>query len=77
MKKIYIAVTVQENMRFYSYVITATQSDNIAEKLKIKGLISANVFPTKRHASEVAALWNAQYKANGTYLFNGGDCPCF
>lgn len=77
MKKNYIAVTIQENARFYSYIITATQSDNIAEKLKIKGLISANIFPTKRHASEVVTLWNAQYKENGAYLFDGGDCPCF
>lgn len=47
-------------------------NDNLLPKLdRIGGLIHANICPTKKRAEEVAEFWNASYKANGTYFFDG------
>jgi hypothetical protein len=70
MKYFYIAVTVEEETKdnkkgYYSYIIKVTESDNIKSKLeKIKGLIHANIFETKKKAAEVVSGWNNSYKIN-------------
>lgn len=38
----------------------------------IGGLVSANIFPTKKRAREVADYWNRRFMENGTYFFDGG-----
>ena len=74
MKYFYIAVTIEENGKYYAYIVKISPSDNVLSKLKIKGVIYANICPTKKQAIETVELWNACYKANGTYLF---DNPSF
>lgn len=74
MRYLYIAVTIEENARYYSYIVKCSESDNLIHKLKIKGIIQANAYPTKKKAAEVVERWNAVYKTNGTYLF---DTPSF
>lgn len=90
MATFYIAVTVKQdrnetileerktaeyNPGFYAYVVKCSESDNLKSILeRIGGLVHANIFPTKKKASEIASFWNAGYKANGTYLF---DVPSF
>ena len=70
----YAAVTVEENGKYYSYVIKICESDNALCKLSVRGLIHANIFKTKKRACEAADYWNKCYKTNGTYLF---DTPEF
>ena len=75
MKRFYIAVTVEENEKYYSYVLPVNSTDNLLSKLTIKNIITANIFETKKRAKEIAQYWNACYKINGTYLF--GDGPLY
>ena len=70
MKNFYFVVTIQENEKYYSYVLKLHQSDNIISRLKIPGIISANIFKTKKEAAATAERWNATYKANNNYLFD-------
>ena len=86
MKNFYIAVTVQQdrnetiftkrinsepNIGYYAYVVKCSEQDNIKSILgMIGGLLYANIYPTKKKASEIPASWNDGYKANGTYFFN-------
>lgn len=74
MKYFYFAVTVEKNGKYCAYVIKATESDNLLSKFEIKGIKSANIYPTKKRAEEVATYWNKCFKENGTYLF---DNPAF
>ena len=60
--------------KYYAYIVKMSSSDNVLSKLKIKGLLHANIYPTKKRAAAVVEAWNASYKSNGTYLF---DCPGF
>ena len=70
MKYFYCAVTIEENAKYYSYVVKVSPSDNVLSKLSINGILHANIYETKKRAAEIVAFWNAAYKANGTYLFD-------
>ena len=70
MKNYYVAVSIQENEKYYAYAIKVNESDNLLSKLKIKGIMHANICNTKKHAESVVNHWNDAYKNNGTYLFD-------
>ena len=74
MKYFYFAVTVEENGKYYAYIVKISSSDNVLSKLKIKGILHANIYPTKKQAAATVEFWNRQHKINGTYLF---DNPAF
>lgn len=69
MKHIYFAVTIEENEKHYSYVVKTTDNNNILSVLKIKNIISANIYP-KKQAEEVVNHWNECYKNNGTHMYS-------
>ena len=75
MKHFYIAVTVEENGKYYAYAVIVSQNDNVLSKLAIKGILHANICETKKKCIEIVNLWNNSYKANGTYIFD--DAPLF
>lgn len=70
MKYTYIAVTVEENGKYYAYVVKVSESDNILSKLDIKGILHANIYGTKKKCEEVVESWNKSYKQNGKYMFD-------
>ena len=70
----YIAVTVSENGKYYSYMIKHHNSNNLLNISKIKGILSANICDTKKEAERIVEQWNESYKQNGTYMF---DAPQF
>jgi hypothetical protein len=74
MKKYYIAVTIQENEKYYSYVLTVPESDNLISKLRIKNIYNAMICSTKKSAAAIVEAWNDTYKYNKCYLF---DDPAF
>lgn len=74
MKKRYIAVTIEENRKYYSYVLPVYESDNLLSKLKIKNISTATMCSTKKHAAELVTLWNEIYKQEKRFLF---DTPLF
>ena len=74
-KKLFIAVTVEENARFYAYVVKVAANNNLLSVFSgISGIVSANVCDTLKSARETVAAWNDTFKGNGTYLF---PCPLF
>ena len=74
MKKYYIAVTIKENEKYYSYVLTVPESNNLIAALKIKNIYNALICSTKKSAGEIVKEWNKTYKNNNSYLF---DDPIF
>ena len=74
MKYFYIAVTIEENKKYYSYVIKANDQENLLSKLKIRNIINATITHTKNRAENLVNLWNIIHKANNQYLF---DYPLF
>ena len=65
----YIAVTVSENGKYYSYMIKYHNSNNLLNIAKIKGILYANICDTKKEAERIVEQWNESYKQNGTYMF--------
>ena len=74
MKYFYFAVQIKENEKYYAYVVKTSEYENLISLFKIKGIISANIFETKKYASKVVDAWNKGYRANGKYFF---DSPSF
>ena len=74
MKYYYIAVTTTEKGKNYSHVLKLSEYDNILARLKLPGIVSANICKSKKEAADLVTYWNNFYRANGTYLF---DCPSF
>lgn len=70
MKYYYIAVTIEENGKYYNYVIKVNAQENLLSKLKIKGIVTATITPTKQKAESLVNLWNIIAKSNNQYLFN-------
>lgn len=71
MKHTYFAVAIEENDKYYAYVVKCAEGDNVLCSLNsIKGIVHANVCTTKKRAVELVNAWRTQYKANGSYLFN-------
>lgn len=70
MKYFYIAVTIQENGKYYSYVVKANNQENLLSKLKIKNIVTATVAATKQQADALVNCWNLIAKRNNEYLFD-------
>ena len=70
MKTYYIAVQITENGKFYAYVVRVSESDNLTAKLNIKGIIAANIAPTRKAAREWVTAWNNTARVNGDYMFS-------
>ena len=70
----YIVVSIEENKKYYSYVLKVSSSTNIVSALNIKGIMHANLFGSKKECERIATYWNMCYKTNGTYLY---DNPSF
>lgn len=74
MKNYYIAVTIQENEKYYSYVLRVPECINLIKALKIKNIYNAMICSTKKSAAAIVEEWNKTYKHNKCYLF---DNPIF
>jgi hypothetical protein len=70
MKNFYIAVQIQENEKYYAYIVSCTDSDNLLSKLKIRGIVSANICQTKKAARAIVEAWNEAFRYTGIYLFD-------
>lgn len=74
MKYFYIVVIVYDNEKYYPYAVKVSENDNLLAKLKIKGIISANICPTKKEAYNLVERWRDTYTKAGVYMF---DSPQF
>ena len=67
MKNKYIAIQVNENHKYFAYVLKVTTADNLISALKIKGIISANICSTRKEAEELVNVWNQGFKEKGVF----------
>lgn len=74
MRHFYIAIQIEESGKYYAYALKVSENDNLLSKLKIKGIATANICPTKKQAAAIVESWNTAHKANNRYLF---DSPNF
>lgn len=70
MKYKYIAVQVEENKKYYAHVVKVSKYDNLLSKMKIKGIMHANICDTKKEAEKTAKFWNNCSKINKNYMFD-------
>lgn len=63
----YIAVQVNENHKYFAYVLKVTTADNLIARLNIKGIISANICSTRKEAKELVNVWNQGFKEKGVF----------
>lgn len=70
MKYFYIAITIQENKKYYSYVIKVNSRENFLPKLKIKNIVTATIATSKKEAENLVNLWNIIAKNNNQFLFD-------
>lgn len=70
MKYFHIAITKEQQGKYYAFMLRVSESDNILYKLAEPGMLHANVYNTRKKCNEVVQTWNDSYKRNGTYLFN-------
>lgn len=77
MKKFYIVVqTENASKEWYSYIIVAFENDNINYLLKrVDGLVTANIYGSKKVASFVCNTYNNNYINAGNHAFIGQDKP--
>lgn len=67
-KKTFLAVTVKENDKYYSYVVPVTNGDNLVQILQ--KFYTANICSSKKEAGEIVERWNAIYRMHGEYAFD-------
>ena len=70
MKKIYLAISVEENGKYYAFADTIKVGENLMVHV---GRYKADVLhlcESKKEAEELVMRWNAVHKANGTFLFS-------
>lgn len=70
----YIALHVSDGGKNYAYAIRVSSSDNLTARLRIPGLVAANIMPTKKAARQTVEAWRASFRANDSYMF---DSPLF
>ncbi len=70
MKNFYIAITIEENQKYYSYVIKANDQENLLSKLKVKNIVTATLTATKQKAENLVNFCNILHKRNNQYLFD-------
>jgi hypothetical protein len=68
-KNIYIAVQMEDDGKFYAYVVKTTDNVNLLSVTTINNVISANIL-NKEKAYKVVEMWNEQFKQNGIYMFS-------
>ena len=70
-KKYWIAIQMQQSGKYDATVIPVTECDNIYTKLAgIHGIVSANIYDTKKAAAGVVRMWVNGFRAAGVYRWD-------
>lgn len=73
MKKIYIAIQVEEKGKYYAFAESIRTGENLKPFIE---RYNANIFhlcESRKQAEELVIRWNATYKANNNYLFDNSS----
>ena len=70
-KKYWIAIQTQENGKYSAAVLPVSECDNIYTKLTgIPGIVTANIYDTKKAAAAVVHAWVDGFRAAGVYKWD-------
>jgi hypothetical protein len=70
MKRIYLAIVVEENEKYYAFAEAIRTGENLKPYIERH---KANIFhlcESKKEAETLVLRWNATFMANNTYLFS-------
>lgn len=70
MKNQWIVVEIKEGTKFYAHIIRVTENDNLLSKLDIDGIVTANMYTTKKKAESITRKLRAIYKSKDCYMFD-------
>lgn len=70
MKLVFLACTVEENGKFYSFVEVVRVGEELKHLIdRHENLVIAHLCGSRHEADDLVVCWNEQYRANGTYMF--------
>lgn len=72
MKKIYIVIQQEENNKFYAFADTIRTGENLKPFIERYNSKIFHLCENRKQAEEIAARWNAVYKANNEFMFSDG-----
>ncbi len=76
--KLWIACQiVHENGKYDACAIPVTDCDNLVSKLKIPGIVCANVCTTKTAARDMVLAWRDMFREQGIYYWDDPEFPKF
>ena len=71
MKKIYIAIQVEENQKYYAFADAIRIGENLKPFIKrYPNAVTLHLCENRKQAEEIAAQWNKTAKNNKQYLFD-------
>ena len=70
-KKFWLAIQIRrENGCMDALILPVTENEDAAAKLNIRGIVSANIFASQKHAREVGLAWRDDFRAKGIYYWD-------
>lgn len=71
MKKIYIAIQVEENQKYYAFADAIRTGENLKPFIKrYPNAVTLHLCESRKQAEEIAIQWNETAKNNKQYLFD-------
>ena len=69
MKMIFVVFSISENGKFHAFADTIRTGENIRYYVERYNCDICHLCESRKHAEDLAAMWNEQYKKNGTNLY--------
>lgn len=70
-KKYWIAVQIEENGKYSAAAVPCGEHENAWTKLsQIPGIVTANIFATKKAAAQTVLAWRDGFRAAGVYMWD-------
>jgi superfamily I DNA/RNA helicase len=71
MKKVYIAIQVEENQKYYAFAGTIKTGENLKPFIKrYPNAVALHLCESRKQAKEIVMQWNEIAKNNKQYLFD-------
>lgn len=68
-RKLYLALTIADNGKYYSYTLPVSPSDNLLSRLRIPNIVAATPCGSRKEAMQTVSAWNETYQKNGCFLY--------
>lgn len=68
MKMIFVVFVQEQDGKYYAIADTIRTGENLVAHIKRYNSKTCHLCESRKQSEEIAAKWNENYKANGTYL---------